>query len=68
ASVICFMIWNMAIHKIGAGRTALFGNLIPVFTSIEAVLYLNEKFTIYHVISMILVFAGLLLANLRLYK
>lgn len=65
ASAICFMIWNIAIHKIGASRTALFGNLIPVFTSVEAVLYLHETFTAYHVISMVLVFAGLLLANLR---
>jgi drug/metabolite transporter (DMT)-like permease len=65
ASVICFMIWNIAIHKIGAARTVLFGNLIPVFTSIEAVFYLHEKFTIYHVISMLLVFAGLILANLH---
>ena len=65
ASVICFMIWNIAIHKIGAARTVLFGNLIPVFTSIEAVFYLHEKFTIYHVISMLLVFAGLIIANLH---
>lgn len=65
ASVISFFIWNIAIHRIGAARTVLFGNLIPVFTSIEAVFYLHEKFTIYHVISMILVFTGLLLANLR---
>lgn len=65
ASVICFMIWNIAIHKIGTGRTALFGNLIPVFTSIEAVLFLHESFTIYHFISMVLVIAGLFFANLR---
>jgi drug/metabolite transporter (DMT)-like permease len=68
ASVICFIIWNIAIHKIGAGRTALFGNLIPVFSSIEAVFYLGEQFTAYHIVSMILVFAGLLLANFRLLK
>lgn len=65
ASCICFMLWNIAIHKIGASKTALFGNLIPVFTSIEAVFYLHETFTVYHVISMLLVFAGLLLANFR---
>ena len=65
ASAFCFMIWNAAIHKIGAARTVLFGNLIPIFTSIEAVFYLHEKFTIYHVFSMLFVFTGLLLANLR---
>jgi drug/metabolite transporter (DMT)-like permease len=63
ASVICFFIWNIAIGKLGAGRTALFGNLIPVFSSIEAALLLHEDFTRIHVISMALVFAGILLAN-----
>jgi drug/metabolite transporter (DMT)-like permease len=65
ASVICFLIWNMAIKKLGAGRTALFGNLIPVFSSIEAAMLLNEQFTRVHIISMVVVFAGIILANLR---
>ncbi|MBK5271414.1 MAG: DMT family transporter [Bacteroidia bacterium] len=63
ASVICYFIWNIAIHKLGAGRTALFGNLIPVFSSIEAVLILHEQFTWVHIVSMTIVFSGILLAN-----
>lgn len=66
ASVICFWIWNIAINKLGAARTILFGNLIPIFSSIEAVLLLNEQFTWIHIVSMILVFTGIVLANLRL--
>jgi drug/metabolite transporter (DMT)-like permease len=66
ASVICFLCWNIAIGKLGAGRTALFGNLIPVFSSVEAVIILHEKFTWIHIVSMLLVFAGILLANWRL--
>lgn len=65
ASVICFFLWNLAINRLGAGRTALFGNLIPIFSSIEAVLILHEEFTINHVISMALVFSGLVIANIR---
>jgi drug/metabolite transporter (DMT)-like permease len=68
ASVICFFIWNISIGILGAGRTALFGNLIPVFSSLEAVIILHEQFTWVHVVSMIIVFAGLLLANLRTLK
>jgi drug/metabolite transporter (DMT)-like permease len=67
ASVICFWIWNIAIHKLGAGRTSLFGNLIPVFSSIEAVLWLHERFTFNHVISMTVVLTGLAIANLPLF-
>lgn len=65
ASVICFLIWNAAIHKLGAGRTALFGNLIPVFSSIEAVILLHEQVSHAHLVSFILVGIGLLIANLR---
>ncbi|HLF46345.1 MAG TPA: DMT family transporter [Chitinophagaceae bacterium] len=65
ASVICFLIWNKAIARLGAGRTALFGNLIPVFSSIEAVLFLNEKISVIHLVSFTLVVAGLMIANLQ---
>jgi drug/metabolite transporter (DMT)-like permease len=65
ASVICFLIWNKAIHALGSGRTALFGNLIPIFSTTEAVLFLNEKITFIHIISFILVVAGLVIANLK---
>jgi drug/metabolite transporter (DMT)-like permease len=68
ASVISFFLWNISIGILGSGRTALFGNLIPVFSSLEAMIILNEKFSWIHLISMILVFSGLLLANLQLMK
>lgn len=68
ASAICFFIWNKSIQILGAGRTALFGNLIPVFSSLEAIIILKEEFTIYHVVSMLMVAAGLLIANLSLKK
>jgi len=68
ASVICFYIWNISISILGAGRTALFGNLIPIFSSLEAVIILNEDFSWIHIVSMVTVFAGLLLANLRSLK
>jgi drug/metabolite transporter (DMT)-like permease len=64
-SVICFYIWNKSIAALGSGRTALFGNLIPVFSSIEAVFFLGEKITFIHIISFILVVAGLVIANLK---
>jgi len=64
-SVICFYIWNKAIAVLGTGRTALFGNLIPVFSSIEAVIILHEQFIWIHILSMILVFAGIIITNLR---
>jgi len=64
-SVLSFLFWNAAIARLGAGRTSLFGNLIPIFSSIEAVLFLGEEITSIHIISGILVIGGLVIANLR---
>jgi drug/metabolite transporter (DMT)-like permease len=68
ASVGAFLSWNLAIQKMGPARTALFANLIPVFSAIEAVLILGEKGTGVIVFSMAIILLGLLLANLPLLK
>jgi drug/metabolite transporter (DMT)-like permease len=65
ASVIGFLGWNGAIARIGSVRTALFGNLIPIFATLEAVWLLEESITVIHLISGALVIAGLVLANLK---
>ena len=62
-SVISFLCWNAAIERLGAVRTALFGNLIPIFSSIEALILLKESFTWLHATSAALVLMGLFIAN-----
>lgn len=62
-SVIAFMIWNLAIARLGAARTSLFGNLIPLFSTIEAVLILGEPVQTIHLLSGALILAGLVIAN-----
>ena len=62
-SVVSFLCWNAAIKRIGAGTTVLFGNLIPIISTIEAVLFLNEPFQKIHIISAGIVIFGLILAN-----
>jgi drug/metabolite transporter (DMT)-like permease len=64
-SVIAYLCWNLAIGKLGAARTALFGNLIPLFSIIEAVIFLNEAISIIHLFSGLLIVAGLVLANIK---
>lgn len=63
-SVISYLCWNAAIGKLGAARTALFGNLIPLFSSFEALWILHEKITPLHLISSVIIIIGLLLANM----
>lgn len=62
-SVLAFWCWNLAISKLGAGRTVLFGNLIPIFSTLEAILILGESITPIHFYSGVLVIAGLVIAN-----
>jgi len=64
ACVISYLCWNAAIARLGSGRTALFGNLIPIFSTLEAVLILDEQIMKIHIISGALVITGLVLANL----
>ena len=67
-SVLAFWCWNLAISKLGAGRTVLFGNLIPIFSTIEAILILGETVTPIHFYSGILVISGLVIANITFKK
>jgi drug/metabolite transporter (DMT)-like permease len=65
-SVISYLCWNAAIARLGTARTALFGNLIPIFSSIEAVFVLGETITVIHILSAVIVIIGLIIANLKL--
>ncbi|HZG24438.1 MAG TPA: DMT family transporter [Chitinophagaceae bacterium] len=64
-SLLAYLCWNAAIQRIGSARTSLFGNLIPLFSTVEALLILDEKIHLIHLLSGILVIAGLVIANLR---
>lgn len=62
-SVIAYLLWNKSIALIGTSSTALFGNLIPVLSVIEAIILLNEPFTQMHIWGSMIVFTGLFIAN-----
>jgi len=60
-STISYLIWNNAIQKIGAGKAALFGTLIPLLSSIEAVLFLGENFSTAQAISGLIIVTGIVI-------
>ena len=64
ASVLSFLFWNKAVAYLGSARTSLFGYLIPVFSSVEAVWFLGETITWIHYTCGALVIGGLVIANL----
>jgi drug/metabolite transporter (DMT)-like permease len=63
ATVAGFLLWSRGIHTLGAGRTAAFVNLVPVFTLVLAALVLGEKPTWVQVGGMLLVLSGVYLAG-----
>jgi drug/metabolite transporter (DMT)-like permease len=62
-SLLSYMFWNHATQKLGVNRTGQFSHLMPVFGILLATLLLGERLQFFHAIGMILVAAGILLAN-----
>jgi drug/metabolite transporter (DMT)-like permease len=65
-AILAYLCWNRGVHEIGANRAGLYINLTPLFASLLAVLFLNERFQGYHAAGIGLIFSGLLLFNLPL--
>jgi drug/metabolite transporter (DMT)-like permease len=65
ASVLAFIFWNRAVSELGANIAGPFIHLMPVFSTILAVLFLGEKFTTTHLQSITLIFSGILLTSFK---
>ena len=66
ASTVAFFSWNKGVSIIGPNRASLFLHLIPVFSAIWAVSFLNEKFAFFHVIGVLFILSGIILSNIKL--
>ena len=60
-SIVAYFCWNRGVEVIGANRTGLFINLIPVFASILAILFLGETLQAFHIVGMALILGGMIL-------
>ena len=58
-SLVAQIFFVQGVSLIGPGRAGVFVNLVPVFASIMAVLFLQEAFRAYHAISLLLVLGGI---------
>jgi len=65
ASVLAFIFWNRSVREIGANRAGTFIHLMPVFSSILAVIFLDETIELFHFQGITLVFIGIFLATFR---
>ena len=60
-ALISFLLWIKAIKVIGANKSGLFLNLIPIFSSLISIIFLKENLQLFHVFGALLIFAGILL-------
>jgi len=63
ASLAAFLLWNKAISIIGPVKTGMVYYLLPVFSSILALIFLGEEIYYYHYFSMIIIVLGIFIAN-----
>ena len=61
-----FFFWIKGIGIIGANRAGVFLHLMPVFGSIMAIVFFNEKFMIYHLLGALFIIAGITLSNKKI--
>ena len=60
-SFLAQIFFMKGVERIGPARSGLYTNLVPVFSSILAVFYLQENFEFYHFLSLLMIFVGIYL-------
>ncbi len=68
ASLLAPWMWVKAIDAIGTDSTAMFMNLLPVFSVSLAATLLGEKVHPYHLIGGLLVISGVALSQLKIQR
>ena len=58
-----FILWIKGISIIGSNRSGIFLHLIPIFSTIFAIIIFKEKFMLYHLIGAILIISGIILSS-----
>jgi len=65
ASITSFFAWNKGVSIVGANKASLFLHLIPVFSSMWAILFLGEIFSFFHLLGTVFIILGIFLSNVN---
>tara|TARA_B110001452_G_scaffold93264_1_gene76923 strand:- start:25 stop:894 length:870 start_codon:yes stop_codon:yes gene_type:complete len=65
-SIGSYYCWAGAVSIIGANRAGIFLSLIPLFSTILAIIFFDEKFYFFHLIGSLLIVLGLILSNKKI--
>lgn len=64
-SIVAYLLWNHGVAVVGAGRAALFTNLLPLYTAFLAWLFLAEPVEVHHVAGGLAIAGGVYLGVAR---
>lgn len=64
-SVLAYLFWNRGVAEVGANRAGQFLNLVPVFGTLLAMVFLGEVLRPFHIAGALLIFSGIYLATMR---
>ena len=62
-AIAAYYCWQKAIELIGPNRSAIFVQLMPLFSALMAILIFKEKFQLYHFIGGTFIVSGIYLSN-----
>jgi len=65
ASITSFFAWNKGVSIVGVNKASLFLHLIPVFSSMWAILFLGEIFSFFHLFGTVFIIFGIVLSNVN---
>jgi drug/metabolite transporter (DMT)-like permease len=68
ASILAYIFWNRAVRTVGANKAGPFIHLMPVFSTILAVLFLGEQIHSYHLQGIVMIFIGITMTTFRVKK
>lgn len=64
-SLLAYLFWNYGVSVIGATRAGMFVSLVPIFATALSLLFLDDPLELFHVIGLVFIVAGIVLANLN---
>ena len=62
-AIAAYYCWQKAIEIIGPNRSAMFIQLMPLFSAILAIIIFKEKFQLYHFVGATFIISGIYLSN-----
>ncbi|WP_100399610.1 DMT family transporter [Bacillus sp. FJAT-44742] len=62
-SALAILLWNRGVAEVGPSQASIFFNLVPLFTTVAAVLFLGESFGLVQLVGGALVLGGVYIAT-----